>query len=515
MPVLLLGFSLLSSDWSATANPEQFGRMILSSSLGLVPLLFLLVVAPQCALSIAGERERGTLPLVLAAPVSATGFVLSKFASYGLLMTLLFAATLPPASISFLYGGVDPRLFAGYVAILLAWIAFGTAVGVAVSAFCARSVVAMRVAMSVSLMAPLTHLLLALWLFDGSPSPMLRSNVAYTWFRLLRASTEGLRGPADVVGPTVSVLVAGALVALLVAIRRIASEGRERSTRTERGRRVRPLRFRNPFLARQLEGSVFRGPGLAAWFRFSGYLVLPGLLVWGMLEDHWDADDQEAYYTVSVPLLLFACLTALSGTSASLARERETGSWPLLRATRLSVRDLVEGSALAHMLRGGVPLGISVLILGAAVVHPEADISVLELVVWGIAGLAGMYGAALLGLMASCRASTASKGIGRAAAWGFGAVVGHGLLLGALGLADAPGDLIVFLAFATPPVLFTFWLMGAHAATEALTGNSSWTDVWSEPVVVTGVLVWTVAWAIGLSLFRRHVNRLVHELEPE
>ncbi len=86
----------------------------LAGVVAVVQMIAVLVIAPLVgATGIAGERERGTLTLLLASPVSRASIGLGK-AAVGILYTLvLLSGSLPIAAVSLLLGGPDVATLAG------------------------------------------------------------------------------------------------------------------------------------------------------------------------------------------------------------------------------------------------------------------------------------------------------------------------------------------------------------------------------------------------------------------
>ena len=112
----------------------------LFSGLLLIETLLVLVLAPAFTSgAISLEREKQTLDLLVATPLSTMGMVVGKLLSALTYVFLLIIASIPLASLVFVFGGVGPEdLIRGYV--LLFALAFGMgALGLLISALVRRT----------------------------------------------------------------------------------------------------------------------------------------------------------------------------------------------------------------------------------------------------------------------------------------------------------------------------------------------------------------------------------------
>lgn len=133
------GFSGRTPGTQATALSATVGHAIFSGLL-VVETLLVLVLAPAFTSgAISLEREKQTLDLLVATPLSTFGMVLGKLLSALTWVFLLIGASVPLASIVFAFGGVGPEdLIRGYA--LLFALAFGMgAIGMFVSALVRRT----------------------------------------------------------------------------------------------------------------------------------------------------------------------------------------------------------------------------------------------------------------------------------------------------------------------------------------------------------------------------------------
>lgn len=145
---------------------SDIGQM-LAGVVAVVQSLILFVVAPlQGASAIAGERERGTLTLLLASPIRRPAIGLGKAAA-GILYTLvLLSGSLPIAAISLLFGGPDAATLAGlyltHVIIAVTLVCLGLAVSTALHRTWSATLVAIGLGVGLAVVTT------AVWVALGS-----------------------------------------------------------------------------------------------------------------------------------------------------------------------------------------------------------------------------------------------------------------------------------------------------------------------------------------------------------
>jgi hypothetical protein len=124
---------------SGTALAANIGHGIFGGLL-LVETLLIVVLAPALTSgAISMEREKQTIDMLVTTPLSTLGMVIGKLFSALSYVFLLILASIPLASLVFVFGGVGPEdLVRGYV--LLFAVAFGMgAIGLFVSALVRRT----------------------------------------------------------------------------------------------------------------------------------------------------------------------------------------------------------------------------------------------------------------------------------------------------------------------------------------------------------------------------------------
>jgi ABC-type transport system involved in multi-copper enzyme maturation permease subunit len=123
----------------SVALSAQIGQSLFSGLLFIETLMVAVLAPAFTSGSISLEREKQTLDLLVATPLSSLALVVGKLASALAYVFLLILASVPLAAIVFLFGGVGPEdLVRGYV--LLASVAIGYgAIGLFISALVKRT----------------------------------------------------------------------------------------------------------------------------------------------------------------------------------------------------------------------------------------------------------------------------------------------------------------------------------------------------------------------------------------
>lgn len=500
----------------AAQQPEEFGRAIATVAAVLIPVVFVLITAGTSASSIASERERDTLRLVRAAPISPLGLVLSKFLSRLMLLLILLAATFPPVTVSLLFGGVDTALLPAVFVLTASWTAYSCAVATCVSTFCGRSTTAARVAILASYV-PVGFHVWAVYYFGGSTEVR---NTAFldAWFELMRAAGEG-RGLAPWMPWNASaVLLAACVPALALGVWRMSREGRRRGVAAALDKGGRRSIGSDAIAGLLLRRTIWRRRSLRAWLELVGQLALPlgvGItaVVWAV--KGWRLDELVwLLVVVAVAQGLLAVLVVLGGCATSVARERETGAWPLLRATLISPSSFAGSVLRAQYLRAAVPLAGGWACLFAAHRLQGDDIRVTLVLAYPGIVLASALVAAAIGLDASTRADTSAKAATRAGAVPIGGMLLHGLALLGMAAAGAPGDLTAFVGVLSPPALVAIWCNALYEFDRGLDRTPSRLEL-PDPDVLVPMLVWTVGYALLTYLLLANATRRIGELDAD
>ncbi|MCD8366171.1 MAG: ABC transporter permease [Clostridiales bacterium] len=124
---LLMVFSAVNVSGAADfANLTSIFLVLAFVQMGLI----LLIIPVLTAGSIAGERERQTLDLLLTAPVSSFSVILGKLLSSMCNVLLYIFVSLPAMAMAFLYGGIQWRYLAVFLVMILVTAFFCGAVSI-------------------------------------------------------------------------------------------------------------------------------------------------------------------------------------------------------------------------------------------------------------------------------------------------------------------------------------------------------------------------------------------------
>jgi ABC-type transport system involved in multi-copper enzyme maturation permease subunit len=163
MVALYLEQYLESQFGAFTYASAEIGRGVFGAMLMLETLLVVLLAPAFTTGLISMERERQTLDLLAATPISSFAIVVGKLLSALTYVFMLIAASIPLTALVFVFGGVSPDdVLTGYLVLVITAIGFGT-LGLACSAVLRRTQAATVVAYI--FVIALTLGTRALWLF--------------------------------------------------------------------------------------------------------------------------------------------------------------------------------------------------------------------------------------------------------------------------------------------------------------------------------------------------------------
>jgi len=357
-------------DQSADVLGRQAFRI-----LGTGTLLFLAAATPVLFVgSVLGERQQGTLDLLLASPEGPRGVAAGKFLGrLGIVLTWA-SAVLPPLTVSVLFGGTSWRELANLTAGLLGAALELAAAGLVVSALSRR----MATAAAVGYLLPALHwapgALLAGKPAGGIADAILRASSPIpcldlpAWDRSL-APLQG--SPLLGILSQPGFLLLGLGLVLAAASVPICSAALAREGPGQR--EARRSAFTRIRLDGRLRAWLTRGNPVAwkeslllntAWSRNLYYLVAAILVggeiafLHGLRNGWWDAVIDLWYLAGCVTLV--AGLAAVQG-AASMGFEKSQGTFDLLRVTRLTPTQIARGKVLGTLLGTGflllIPLG--------------------------------------------------------------------------------------------------------------------------------------------------------------
>jgi ABC-2 type transport system permease protein len=146
--------------WSTMANAAESRLPVdFSGTLAMVVYIVVLTSSLVTMRLIAEEKSKGTLEIILTAPISDAAFVLAKFAASMVLLVYLLVLTIGYLAIISRYGLVDYGAVAcGYLGVLLVG-AVTYSMGLFVSSLCSSQVTAGVITLALSLLLILADLL--------------------------------------------------------------------------------------------------------------------------------------------------------------------------------------------------------------------------------------------------------------------------------------------------------------------------------------------------------------------
>jgi ABC-type transport system involved in multi-copper enzyme maturation permease subunit len=224
--VLLLVYYGHLSSWHA-ASESQGGYLPRTAEAGRT--MFLTLLCTQAALialiapaltsgAIAGEREHHSYELLASSPLSAGAVVRGKLGATVVFIALLLFASLPLASVTFLFGGVSTDEVLTTFCILVASAVTYSAIGLCWSAALRRTAGATAGAYVTVAVLFLGTLLLGFFDYSSTPGPPLRS------FNALTGALRGVEpeqlfrwAPPSWITGVVGNLLVGMLLGLLAA----------------------------------------------------------------------------------------------------------------------------------------------------------------------------------------------------------------------------------------------------------------------------------------------------------
>jgi len=147
----ILYLVVLSSPGGQGSPGDQMGRLLFLWLALLQTFSLSLTGAVLAGSSISLEREQRTFEALRLTRLSVAEVLVGKYLSLFLLLALLIVTSIPIACLGFLFGGVAPAEVARATVLTLASTAAALAVGLACSAFCRRSSLAVAAASGIVL----------------------------------------------------------------------------------------------------------------------------------------------------------------------------------------------------------------------------------------------------------------------------------------------------------------------------------------------------------------------------
>ena len=441
---------------------HEIGNALFATVWVVVPACVALLAPALAAPSIVAERELETLDVVLTAPVTATSFVLAKFASRLLAILVLVLATVPVAALSLVYGGFDPAMLLWLYVFIAVYASFAVAVSVMVSAWARRiSAAVVRSYLLATVLPAVSPLIVAVvhWLSDvdlpsGRLEALLYATPSGAWFNLGGQTVVG--GLRPVVGiwntahTVMATLAAAALVLAAFRVSREAAFTRRTAAATGR-RRGRRVLLDRPALAAASGGSLF--------CRRTWRTVVPfGLLVvvWGYVgvAVHTTVGDDDAFWphlSVAVCITALAVLATLARASGTLVSARRKGSLHLLVAAPVTRDAVVDETWLAAFVHVGPVLALGLVQVVAAATLSDLPWTVAA--VWLADSLTYVGLASAIGVRVSVTATTPTRAVLRTFGVFLGSAVAVALIALLLGVLGANDDEVLFTVLGGAPAI--------------------------------------------------------------
>jgi hypothetical protein len=526
---------ILGTRWSSGYLETRTFQM--ASWIALLSLVLLTPVASVDA--VVDERIRGTLPLVLSTPEGPRGFAAGKFLSRATLAFGLFATAIPLLAVCWLFDGGPFRRLLSFTTLGAAVILECVSWSLLASAVCRRFESASLLAIAL----PPARWAASAW----GASLLLPWSAGGAWAclgttpvpTLLRRGIppEGCPGgelawlpPFLRAGPEPLYLAAAALFALFAVGATGALLAREGHFTLPAPRRLRlpfhravwrrALDF-NPLLAKDLVGTRAVGTLLALGILA---VLLAGYEIRSVSGPAGFSRAADVHITgLAWSVTASSALAAMAGATL-LAQERARGTLPLLRASRLTISQILRGKVYAALPAPALAwaFGIGQVITAASVgaLHPPTVVPALLAVTvlpasfgvlgigWGLA--ARSPGGALSGVVAALLLSSLG------CAWW----LAFPLLLLARDFLDEkfPGSFFETMAFPClvigSPWLLVVGLLGGLERLQLPVPSSSPRDfasVWFVASVVWLVGNFLYVWWAGKDLARRLREELLRE----
>lgn len=468
--VAVSGVAFVLTEISGAGLPEDsVGRQLYTSISQLLLALLFLVTPPLVVGSILGERQQGTLDLLLASPAGPRSIALAKVLSRAGVALLFAFGAFPALGLCLLYGGVAPERVVGTATVAVALVIEVASWGVWISSMTRKP----ATAAVLSFVLPLAHWLartLATESLGYPPGPGAAALLSGTPWPSLIAIQQPVASAARRVGgggttaleafvrdwPEASYLLWSCLLSVGLVL--LAGRNLSREAEPPRGlpafmRRLpgiarakrqlrRRLRFENPIAWKEtqlLNASASRPLfyGVLAVLLFLFAVSCAGLHRWQVVC---------VVLAIQIPLVAFV---AAVNASLTLGHERTQGSWDLLRSSLLQPRQVVAGKV-SGILRGVGLLALvpaAEILLGAAFGGIEGETALFALLL--LAAMSLFWAA--VGLSYGIRADRRREAVLRTCVV-FGVLLAGFPMLAMLARAAGQEGASVVLTAASPPM---------------------------------------------------------------
>lgn len=171
-------FSELTGGYYWRRNLVEFDGLVTGFIiLAIIQLVMICIIIPELtASSIAGERERQTLDIMLTAPISPLSIVMGKLGASICNVFLFVVSSLPAMAIPFLYGGIQWEYLGVFLAAMMCIAFFTGAIGVWCSAVYKKTIIAVIMTMAVELLFYIGTLAVVVAVYYYKYMQMMESN---------------------------------------------------------------------------------------------------------------------------------------------------------------------------------------------------------------------------------------------------------------------------------------------------------------------------------------------------
>ncbi len=324
-------------------------------------IILLALIAPILAApSIASERERRSLDLLMTSPLTPGEIVQGKLLSAIVYLLLLSVSSLPIFAVCFLLGGIGWREIATTFALLFGIAFFSGSVGLVTSTFLGRSRNALAVSYVVIL--PLTLLLIVL---NPARAPAAAVTIATLAFAisgaLVFAVRQRLKDPFDSAPRAMEEEKQEEQLGLVLSRNRFPDNLLSPKGKGE------PMRENvNPLFEKEIRFELFgRGTLLIRLILFVSLLAaLPFFIASLFQGDQW---------VFGFYMLMFVILLAPSLAAGAFTQEREMATFDLLLTSSITPAQILKAKILANLRSIGVLTAFQIVLLFFAMLRYLVD----------------------------------------------------------------------------------------------------------------------------------------------
>lgn len=198
MALVALGFlATTSNEYISAVDYSALTNLFLVLAFLQMGLIFM-IMPVLTAGSIAGERERQTLDLLLTAPVSSLSVIAGKLGSALCSMMLFVISSLPAMSVAFIYGGIQWSYLLVFLIGILILAFFSGSIGVWCAAWCKKTILSIIMTLVIegvflfgTLVLASSTYLVQLWTYYASSNTSTVTRIGYAPLLLLLNPATG------------------------------------------------------------------------------------------------------------------------------------------------------------------------------------------------------------------------------------------------------------------------------------------------------------------------------------